>query len=291
MQILTDAGADLVAVQRQGLPIHTVPLTFTLDGRTYRSGIDIQPAGFYELLAGTRSFPVTSQPAPGDFAAAYQEMIADGDRDVLSIHISSGLSGTINAARLGAQEVPEANVTFVDTMTLSAGEGWQVEAAGRMIQAGWPLDRILATLERIRQKTDLYYTLETLRYLQHGGRISHIQALLGQILDLKPIIGVEKTHGKYAMHGRERSLKKAIAKLVDIVAERYGTLERLRIQVMQAHNPAGAQQLIALAAQRFDAHLLPVGDIAPVLGAHTGPGLVGIIAAPLSLFDGIPGLA
>jgi len=207
MHILTDAGADLVAVQHKGLTIHAVPLVFTLEGRTYRSGIDIQPAEFYKLLAATRSFPSTSQPAPGDFAAAYRRLAATGDRDVLSIHISSGLSGTINAARLGAQEVPEANVTFVDTLTLSAAEGWQVEAAGRMIQAGWPLDRILPALERIKQATETFYTLETLRYLEHGGRISHIQALLGQILDLKPIIGVEKVYGRYAMHGRERSLK------------------------------------------------------------------------------------
>lgn len=291
MHILTDAGADLVAVQRKGLTIHAVPLVFTLEGRTYRSGIDIQPAEFYKLLAATRSFPSTSQPAPGDFAAAYRRLAATGDRDVLSIHISSGLSGTINAARLGAQEVPEANVTFVDTLTLSAAEGWQVEAAGRMIQAGWPLDRILPALERIKQATETFYTLETLRYLEHGGRISHIQALLGQILDLKPIIGVEKVYGRYAMHGRERSLKRAVQRLAEIVAERFGTTERLRVQVMHAHNPAGAQQLSALVTQRFDAHLLPVGDIAPVLGAHTGPGLVGICAAPLSAFDGIPDLA
>jgi len=202
MHILTDAGADLVAVQHKGLTIHAVPLVFTLEGRTYRSGIDIQPAEFYKLLAATRSFPSTSQPAPGDFAAAYRRLAATGDRDVLSIHISSGLSGTINAARLGAQEVPEANVTFVDTLTLSAAEGWQVEAAGRMIQAGWPLDRILPALERIKQATETFYTLETLRYLEHGGRISHIQALLGQILDLKPIIGVEKAAANARSNGQ-----------------------------------------------------------------------------------------
>jgi len=101
MRILTDAGADLTAEQIQGLTIQSVPLTFTLDGTTYRSGIDIEPAAFYELLAGTKSFPTTSQPAPGDFATAYRKLIADGDRDILSIHISSGLSGTLNAARLG----------------------------------------------------------------------------------------------------------------------------------------------------------------------------------------------
>ena len=146
MQILTDAGADLTPAQTGGLAYEAVPLTFTLDGKSYRSGIDIGPEDFYKLLASTSSFPTTSQPAPGDFAEAYTRLIAAGDPDVLSIHISSGLSGTLNAARLGAQQVPAAKVTFVDSLTLSGAEGWLVEAAGRMNQAGWPLARILPIL-------------------------------------------------------------------------------------------------------------------------------------------------
>ena len=291
MHILTDAGADLTPEQTEGLVIHNVPLTFTLDGATYRSGIDIEPAAFYELLAGTKSFPTTSQPAPGDFATEYRKLIAEGDRDVLSIHISSGLSGTLNAARLGAGQVPEARVTFVDTLTLSAAQGWEVEAAARMCAAGWPLDHILPALTRIRQSTETYYTLNTLKYLEHGGRISHIQALLGQILDLKPIIGVEKAHGTYVVHSRERSLKRSVEKMADIVAERFGTSQPMRLQVLHGHNAAGAAQLVSLLAQRFISHILPTGAIAPVLGAHTGPGLVGVCAAPLNVFAGIPGMA
>lgn len=291
MHILTDAGADLTAEQAKGLTIHSVPLTFTLDGNTYRSGVDIEPAAFYELLAGTRSFPVTSQPSPGDFAAAYRKLIADGDRDVLSIHISSGLSGTLNAARLGAGQVPDARVTLVDTLTLSAAQGWEVEAAGRMNEAGWPLERILATLDRIRASTETYYTLDTLKYLEHGGRISHIQALLGQILDLKPVIGVEKIHGTYVVHARERSMKRALQKIVEILVGRFGADQPMRIQVLHGQNAAGAAQLVSLLAQGFVAHILPVGMIAPVLGAHTGPGLVGVCAAPLTVFADIPGMA
>lgn len=291
MHILTDAGADLTAEQVAGLTIHSVPLTFTLDGRTYRSGIDIEPAAFYELLAGAKSFPSTSQPAPGDFAAVYRELIAGGDRDILSIHISSGLSGTLNAARLGAEQVPEARVHFVDTLTLSAAQGWEVEAAGRMVQAGWALERLLGTLDQIRAATETYYTLETLKYLEHGGRISHLQALLGQILDLKPIIGVEKVHGTYVVHARERSMKRAVQKLADILVERFGTAQPMRIQVLHGHNAAGAAQLVSLLARRFISHLLPVAAIAPVLGAHTGPGLIGVCAAPLTAFADIPGMA
>jgi len=290
MQIVTDAGADLSPAQTEGLAFHKVPLTFTLDGVTYRSGIDIGPDRFYEVLAATDSFPSTSQPAPGEFADLYRQIVAAGDSEILSIHISSGLSGTLNAARLGAQQAPEAHVTFVDTLTLSGAEGWQVEAAGRMAQAGWPLARILPILERIGQFTETYYTLETLKYLEHGGRISHLQALLGQILDLKPIIGVEKERGTYVVHARERSLKRAINKLAEITIERFGAAEPMRIQVMHGHNAAGAAHLEALLAQRFSAHFLPIGVIAPVLGAHTGPGLVGVCAAPARVFADIPGM-
>jgi DegV family protein with EDD domain len=160
-----------------------------------------------------------------------------------------------------------------------------------MNQAGWPLERILPALDRIRKATETFYTLETLKYLEHGGRISHIQALLGQILDLKPIIGVEKERGVYAVHSRERSVKKAIGKIADMVAARYSGTGKVRVMVMHGHNAPAAEDLAKQIAQRIDTHLLPLGPIAPVLGAHTGPGLVGVCAAPMQVFEGIPGIA
>ena len=107
MQIVTDSAADLPKAQLDELQVHTVPLSVQLDGKTYRSGIDLQPDEFYALLNQTESFPTTSQPAPGDFAAIYRQL-AQSDPDILSIHISSGLSGTLNAAHAGASMVPEA---------------------------------------------------------------------------------------------------------------------------------------------------------------------------------------
>ncbi len=116
MQIVTDSAADLSTAQLKEMSIHTVPLSIQLDGKTYRSGIDLQPTEFYSLLKQTESFPTTSQPSPGDFAALYRQL-ALTDPEILSIHISSGLSGTLNAARSGASMVPEAHVTFFDSMT------------------------------------------------------------------------------------------------------------------------------------------------------------------------------
>lgn len=288
MQIVSDRGMDLSVEQATGLDnIHLVPLTLTLDGRTYRSGVDIQPDEFYQLLEQTQSFPNTSQPSPEDFAALYRQLAAT-DPDILSIHISSGLSGTLNSARLGAEMVPEAHVTLFDTLTLSGAEGWHVEAAARAVRAGWPLDRILALLERVRTATDTVYTLATLKYLIHGGRISHIKGLLAQVLSLKPLIGVGKEDGKYNQRGQARSLNAAILKLADVVAESHARGSALRVQVMHGHNPEGATLLHDRLSQLYQCTWLPSAPIAPVLGAHTGPGLVGVAYAEQAAFADVP---
>lgn len=283
MQIVTDRGMDLAPEQMAGLDIHFVPLVFTLDGKDYRSGEDIQPDEFYHLLAATHSFPTTSQPSPGIFADLYRRLAAT-DPDILSVHISSGLSGTINSAQLGAQMVPEANVTIVDTKTLSGAQGWQVEAAARALNAGWPLERILALLDRVRAATDTIYTLATMRYLIHGGRISHLKGLLASVLNIKPLIGVEKEGGTYVQHGAARTLRSAILKIADMVAEQHKPGTALRVQVLHGNNLEGAALLRERMSELFVCTWLPTGPIAPVLGAHTGPGLVGLAYAPQAAF-------
>jgi len=144
---------------------------------------------------------VTSQPSAGSFAETYRRLAAT-DPDILSVHISSGLSGTVNAAQAGAAQVPEANVTIIDTKTLSAPAGWQVEAALRGAQAGWSKERILALVARIRDASDCLYTLDDLTYLIHGGRISHMKGLIASLLHIKPLIGVEKERGTYVQLAR-----------------------------------------------------------------------------------------
>lgn len=283
MQIVTDGGMDLAPEQLAGLDVHYVPLTFTLDGRSYVSGVDVQPDEFYQLLASTESFPTTSLPSPGEFAEIYRALAAK-DPDILSIHISSGLSGTCDTARAGARLVPEANVTVVDTKTLSGAQGWQVEAAARAVKAGWAKERILALMERVGEATDTLYTLATLKYLIHGGRIGHIKGLLGSVLNIKPIIGVDKTAGKYAQCGQARTLDKAIDRLADIIAERHAPGTTMRVQILHGHNLEGAARLRERLDKLFKCAFLPLGSIAPVLGAHTGPGLVGAVFASAAVF-------
>ncbi len=204
MKIVSDRGMDLSPEQMAGLEIHLAPLLLTLGGQTYNSGVDIQPDEFYTLLESSKTFPTTSQPSVGDMMTIYQELAAT-DPDILSIHISAGLSGTYNSARLAIEQVPDARITLFDSKTLSAAEGWQVEAAARASRAGWSLEQTLELLTRIRDNTQTFFTVSTLRYLVHGGRISHMKGLLGSILDIKPIIGVDKETGMYYQVGQAAS--------------------------------------------------------------------------------------
>jgi len=287
LQIVSDRAMDLAGEQLAGLNIHLVPLTFTLDGKTFRSGIDVEPDEFYQMLAATESYPTTSQPSAGEFAELYGQLAAT-DPDILSIHISSGLSGTLNSAKAGAALVPEARVTFVDTKTLSGAQGWQVQAAARAANAGWSKEKIVPMLGQISAAADILYTLSTLKYLIHGGRISHLKGLLGSVLNLKPLIGVEKERGTYVNLGQARTLDKAILKIADHVAAQLPRGTALQTQVMHGHNPEGAARLRERMDQYFKCTWLPTSSIAPVLGAHTGPGLVGLVYAPTSAMPKVP---
>ncbi len=289
MQIVTDGGTDVCLSPEQvtGLGIHIVPLVVTLGGRSYREGVDIRPDEFYRLLAATDSLPITSQPSAGDFAETYRRL-AVTDPDILSIHMSSGLSGTVNAARAGAALVPEVNVTIVDTKTLSAAAGWQVEAAARAVEAGWTKERVLALMERIGKASDSVYTLKELKYLIHGGRISHMKGLIASVLNIKPLIGVEKEGGTYVQIGQARTFKRAVKGLVDLMAKQHAPGSALRVQVLYSDNPEGAAMLREQVDRRFDCTWLPVGPMSLVLGAHTGPSMVGVAYAPVEAFADMP---
>ncbi len=285
MQIVTDSGADLSPEQLEGLDIHFAGLKITLDGKTYESGVDLDPITFYQLLAKTDSYPTTSQPSAGDFAELYRKL-AQEDPEILSVHISSGLSGTCNAARLGAEMVPEAKVTLWDSKTLSCPLGWQVEEAARMLQAGAKLNDILTRLAELREKVEAMYTLDTLKYLIHGGRINHITGLLASMLNIKPIIGVEKELGKYVQLAKHITIKRSIQGMADLVAGWYGAGSKLRVQLLHGNNMEGVEIFREILGQMFDCQWMPTTPIAPVLGAHTGPGMVGLAVSPMSLFEG-----
>jgi DegV family protein with EDD domain len=285
MHIVTDTGTDSILAMEPGenLPIQRVPLVVTLEGKSYREGVDIDPPEFYRLLQAADTLPTTSQPSTGEFVETYRQLAAT-DPDILSIHMSSGLSGTYNSAVAAAEMVPEARVTCVDTKTLSVGAGWQVVAAARAAKAGWPLDRILDLVRRIGAATDSLYTLQELKYLIHGGRISHMKGLVASLLNIKPLIGVEKVNGTYAQRGQARTFARAVEGLAELITRQHPVGSSLRVQVLHSNNPEGASMLREQVDLRFECAWLPAGHLSLVLGAHTGPTMVGVAYAPASVF-------
>ncbi len=284
MQIVTDLGADLSDEQTAGLNIHFVPFQITLQENTFLGGVDVDNHTFYKMLANTQAFPTTSQPSPGDFEKLYRKL-AKTDPDILSIHISSGLSGTSNSARMAAELVPEANVTILDSKTLSCPLGWQVEAAAKANRAGWSLEKIVKLVERISQYTEGMFTLSDLKYLIHGGRISHLKGLIASVLNIKPVIGVAKSDGKYIACGKGVTFTRAIQRIVDCIVEKIPAGTPLRVQLLHGSNLEGVELLRERLNQVYTCWYNKTVPVAPVLGAHTGTSLVGLAVAPLEIFN------
>ncbi len=286
MQIVTDSATDTQMLKNEHLKVNIVPLKVSLGEKTYRDGVDISPDDFYKELEASSALPVTSQPSVGEFAEVYRRL-AKEDPEILSIHMSSGLSGTVDSARAAMELVPEANVTVVDTKTLSAASGWQVAAAFNAIKAGWSKEKILEKLNEISLSAHSIYTLRELKYLIHGGRISHLKGLVASVLQIKPFIGVDKITGKYIQVGQARSFANALNGLVETISKTLPNVESLVAQVVHTANPEGATDLKDRIGRVFKCNWLPIGQISFVLGAHTGPSMVGVAFAPSSVLDGL----
>lgn len=287
MHVVTDRGADILPEQIGESELSYAPLTITLDGRTYKSGVDISAEEFYRLLEESGGFPSTSQPSPGDFADLYGKL-AESDKEILSIHMSSGLSGTVNSARIGAAAVPDADIAIYDTHTLSAALGWHVETALRAMRAGWSRERIISALEQVSVATEGMFTLPTLKYLIHGGRVSHLRGLLAQVLNIRPVIGVEKEGGTYVTRGQARTFDRAIKQLAEIASNMVGAGAEIKAQIVHGYNPEGVARLKEEVEKRLKVNWMSPINVAPVLGAHTGAGLVGLIFAPEQALPSIP---
>jgi DegV family protein with EDD domain len=289
MKIVTDSGTDTVLSREEmeDLNITIVPLNVTLDGKTYREGIDIEPGEFYDLLDASENMPTTSQPSAGDFAETYRKLAAE-DPEILSIHMTSGLSGTYQSALAGAKMVPEAKVTHFDTKTLSAAAGWQVRAAARAIKSGWVAEKALELAKRIGDASESVYTLSELKYLIHGGRISHMKGLIASILNIKPMIGVEKINGTYIQLGQARTFRRALEGLIDKAKSFYPAGSHLQTQVLYSFNLEGGQMLRDLVDKTFKCEWLPMGPMSLVLGAHTGRSMVGLAMAPAEAMAEVP---
>jgi DegV family protein with EDD domain len=293
MQLVTDRAADLSPEQLDALDIdiHYLPLTLSLDGKEYISGVDIQPEEFYNLLESSDDMPSTSLPAPEEAANIFREIAeTTGDNELMAVLISNGLSGTFNSARIAAEQVKADGITvhMVDTRTLSGAEGWQVAAAGRAIMAGWSVEKTRDLLGEISKVTNSVFTLPDLKYLIHGGRIGHMKGLLASALGIKPLIGVSYEEGRYEQRGQARTFKRAVRALADDIAKNIEPGSRIRVHPLHALSMEAIEQMQAAISDKFDATFMTPTPIAPVLGAHTGLGMVGCAFAPLDKLPELP---
>jgi DegV family protein with EDD domain len=287
MKIVTDCAADMTAGELEQLDVTQAPLFIQFpDGEV--NSADISPDDFYNRLEAMRpSIPTTAQPSAGIFAELYRK-IARREKEILSIHISSGLSGTINSARDGGEQVKdEAHVSFWDTLTLSGGERFQVMAAAWAARANWTLDSIEDRLKSIREKTEVIYTLDTLEYLARGGRIGRVKALAGALLNLKPVIRVD-LDGKYSTVSTGRTLGKSLTAIAEHLHHRYAQTP-VWVTVLHGRFAEKAEILANELKARLNIKKLEVNRISPVLGVHTGPGIVGAAVVPMELMEDLPG--
>ncbi|MBN1579666.1 MAG: DegV family protein [Anaerolineae bacterium] len=270
IKIVTDSTCDLPPSLIQQYDITVVPLYINFADKSYRDGVDLSRQQFYEKLPESPVQPTTSVPGIGAFMEAYQALIANGADQIVSIHIAAKLSNTVNIARLAAEAMDDVAITVIDSHQLTVGTGLQVLEAARLADEGKTVSDIVAAIQDTRPRLYTFAALDTLTYLRRSGRLSNFQAILGSLLDLKPLLSMN--HNEINMD-KVRTQKRAMDWLVKFFVG-LGALEQ--VVLIHTNAPARLQTLW----QRVE-HLVPhipspiAVDVTPVLGAHLGPGVVG----------------
>jgi len=283
MKIVTDCAADMPLEERELLGIVEAPLYIQFPEGEINSA-EMTADEFYDRLEAMRpAIPTTSLPSEGVFSSIFNKL-SETSKQILSLHISSGLSGTFNSAKNGGKQIKNAEVTVVDTMTLSGGERFQVLAAAWAARAGWSIQSILERLTKIRASTEVIYTLETLEYLARGGRIGRVQALAGSLLKIKPVIRVDRKDGKYSTVGKNRTIQQSLTSITDHIVYMYGSIP-IWATILHGRLSESAELLSRMFQDRLNVKKLEVLWISPVLGVHTGPGIVGAAILPMNLVE------
>ncbi len=274
LHIVTDSTADIPPPMVAEWNITVVPCFIMFGTTSFLDGVTITREQFYARLmeTGHAQLPTTAAPGAGVFEQVYRRVARPGD-DILSIHVASTLSGMCNSARLGGEAVPEVRVTVYDSSTITMGLGYQVVAAARAARQGQSLSEILTMLDKMKKRTFIFAALDTLEFLRRSGRVSWAGAMLGQILDIKPILQVHL--GKVEPAGRVRTRTTMLTRLSEMVAG-LGRLEALAVLHTTAPDDAIrlAQSLSGLVAGQS----IPVMEVTPTIGVHVGPNGVGIAA-------------
>jgi len=281
IRIVTDSTADIPAEVREKLGIEMVPLTLAFGDERFIDYVTIMPDQFYEKLVVSKDMPKTSQPSPMDFLEKYKQIAQESPgAHIISIHLASVLSGTYQSAVIAKSMMEEEDVqiTVVDSRSASFGIGALVIAAAEAIQAGKSAEEVLAIIEKRRSDCSIYFMVDTLEYLQKNGRIGRAAGLIGSLLNIKPILTIDN-EGYVAPIDKVRGQKKALARIVELMKEQ---VPGRSIQLYLAHvnNSEAAESLKQMIEADYEIKELDYVTIGPIIGCHTGPGLVAAFVFP-----------
>jgi DegV family protein with EDD domain len=275
--IVLDSTADLSDGADRFPNWRIVPLYVRFGDESLRDGVDIGPTEFYERLRGSGVFPTTSQPTPGDFLASYEELGAY--ERILSLHVSARVSGTFASAEAAAAELGDGRVRAIDTETASASIAMLALAIQRRLDRGTSDEEVDALVERYLRERGLLFTVDTLEFLQRGGRIGKAAAFAGTLLQVKPILSIRD--GEVEPIKRVRGERKAFAELTAALETETQDEPAYRLGVAHAAAPERAAELEALVRERRpQAELELVVTLGAVIGAHAGPGTLALFWFP-----------
>lgn len=274
--LVTDSTATIPSDLIHQYSIPVAPLQLIWGKETYRDSIDIQPGEFYKRLQTSKLTPSTSQPSPAVFQDIFQGLLDQG-YDILSVLISSKLSGTLDSAIQAKNHFPGANIELVDSHLTSMAMGFPILQAARAAAQGASLQDCRSIAEKGSANSGVLFAVSTLEFLRRGGRIGGAAAFLGTALNLKPILEVRD--GRIEAVERVRTMGKAIDRLLDLFVERIGDRRPVQIASLHANAPEEARTLLDRAMQRYNVSEINetvLTEISPVLGTHTGPGTIGL---------------
>jgi DegV family protein with EDD domain len=280
--IVTDSSVNMPQEQRRKYNIEVVPLKAIFGTEVYRDEIDLSNEQFYEMLPNAKDHPTTSQPSAGEFMEVYRPLLDTG-REIVSLHISSKLSGTYASAcaakvELETQLKKAVPISIVDTPWLSMALGMLCIAAAQAAEAGKSREEIVAMVNALIPRMNLIFVLDTLEYLRRGGRIGGARAMVGSMLNVKPLLEIE--NGLVEPLEQPRSRAKALKRLLQIMEERVPDHKPVYVSVLHAMAPDDAALLEKEVRSRFDCKEFYVTEIGPVIGVHSGPGAVGLAFYP-----------
>jgi len=278
IKLVTDSTSDLTREQAEQYGITVIPLNVHFGEELYRDGIDISPEQFFRKLPGSQVLPRTSQPSAGEFVELYRPLLEDG-HTVVSIHLSSHLSGTLASAQ-AAKSMLEGDLTLIDTKSASQGLARTVIQAARAVAKGKTKDEVLDLTERLIPQTHIFFSVDTLEYLQKNGRIGRAAALVGSLLKLKPILCLDKD-GVVAAYDKVRGRSRVVPRLIAAVTERIPAGSEVDLSVIHGDAEEAARGLYDAVAAQYRVREGVITSVGPVIGSHAGPGVLGVAIQPV----------